>query len=961
MICSFCTNFPRLPTRMIIRIGKDFLFFLFSINAPIMLLSEGYHKNSRIENLEKKARNFSQQEKYKEAIVVWKEVLDVRKKTHGEKHILVGECHTELGIANYNHSSKSEFFSLNSVVSEKAIDHFESSLEIFENTVGINDPRTFKVHEYLAICRVDWQKRLKHARMALAGREGYLSNQFFELSINRRLDFQRDHRPFDILPFFAPDEEIANAVLRHKGIVLDSILEDNSLDQLAELIKEHSEEGNKPEIIKTRRRALSVVHDEVSNTLSENSLLIEFFKFKDFGDVFRRESKEPQLAYGAILLAKGKDPTFINLPYSEDIDRSIDDLMQWASARHDITFPLKALPNLHRKLMQPIIESLPDEINNLIICPDSKLSFVPFAALYSQNSFFDFSSIPWTGLLSIESLISLGLCIFALLRFKREAWGRKLSPWLMAFYLTDCVLLIIFSTLLSIHEITFFYSFSLGLGVRFAIRSEAPRLNDFSVFNKISTCFIISSLLMAFGFIESFLCLREVETGGFLFYSKQLFFTLFIGNVFICTTCIPAWTVMRIISKSLKTYSKYFHLLLFGTYLGTFVFSFFLLNKIWQNSQLNLSILSTGICSLYFGGILLQERKRSGKKFRWPYQRIICLLLFILCPTLMQQMDSKVFDWERSEPGPFLCEKYDISYVSSGRDLLEQSDHTSKIKNALLLSNPTYHQKESDGYHTNKDFARIDSLANNDVNLIRSLSFDPLPGTETEVTELTTILKEYGFDVEQISKSEATEEKLKSECNESPKIIHLATHGFFVGNRNKLQGDLGQIRFFGFDSESNKTVENPMLRSGLALAGAKSTFEALAQGYRVPIENDGILTASEAATLKLSENWLTTLSACETGVGTSQDGEGVLGLRRAFIQAGSQNLLLTLWPVDDDLTVKFMKSFYRKTLKSSNPPSALAETQREFLVKYRNERDEISGAVRYFAPFTLTFRGKPHQ
>jgi CHAT domain-containing protein len=116
------------------------------------------------------------------------------------------------------------------------------------------------------------------------------------------------------------------------------------------------------------------------------------------------------------------------------------------------------------------------------------------------------------------------------------------------------------------------------------------------------------------------------------------------------------------------------------------------------------------------------------------------------------------------------------------------------------------------------------------------------------------------------------------------------------------------------------------------------------------------VTAEEAGNLDLLGNWLTILSACDTAGGEIQAGEGVFGLKRSFAKAGVQNLLLTLWPVSDSRTVDFMKAFYEEALRTKNAPRALVHVQREFLVKYREQRS-LSQAIRYFAPFVLTFRG----
>jgi CHAT domain-containing protein len=147
-----------------------------------------------------------------------------------------------------------------------------------------------------------------------------------------------------------------------------------------------------------------------------------------------------------------------------------------------------------------------------------------------------------------------------------------------------------------------------------------------------------------------------------------------------------------------------------------------------------------------------------------------------------------------------------------------------------------------------------------------------------------------------------------------------------------------------------------MHRSGLALAGAQRTLEAWQRGETPPTDNDGIVTAEEVGGLQLEGTWLVTLSACDTGTGEARAGEGVLGLRRGFIQAGAQNLLLTLWPVADAETAKLMVDFYAAAQKSGQAAQALAEVQREWLVKLRNERD-LATAVRLAGPFILSFHG----
>ena len=187
----------------------------------------------------------------------------------------------------------------------------------------------------------------------------------------------------------------------------------------------------------------------------------------------------------------------------------------------------------------------------------------------------------------------------------------------------------------------------------------------------------------------------------------------------------------------------------------------------------------------------------------------------------------------------------------------------------------------------------------------------------------------------------------------SPHILHLATHGFFLP-----EIELGKpIAPAGGEEIPKGKLVNPMHRSGLALAGAQTTLKAWARGEVPPIENNGIVTAEEVGGLKLDGTWLVGLSACETGSGEARAGEGVMGLRRGFIQAGAQNLLMTLWPISDETTVRIMLDFYDAAEKTHNAPQALADTQRDWLVKLRKERGLLE-AVRLAGPFIMSSQGK---
>jgi CHAT domain-containing protein len=135
---------------------------------------------------------------------------------------------------------------------------------------------------------------------------------------------------------------------------------------------------------------------------------------------------------------------------------------------------------------------------------------------------------------------------------------------------------------------------------------------------------------------------------------------------------------------------------------------------------------------------------------------------------------------------------------------------------------------------------------------------------------------------------------------------------------------------FGF--EEQRLVENPLLRSGLFFTGADNYISKENPGY---IEEDnGLLTAYEAMNLNLDKTELVVLSACETGLGEIQNGEGVFGLRRAFQQAGARTVLMSLWKVSDDATQMLMSNFYRNWVNGMTKRDAFAKGQQQVREKY---------------------------
>ena len=283
----------------------------------------------------------------------------------------------------------------------------------------------------------------------------------------------------------------------------------------------------------------------------------------------------------------------------------------------------------------------------------------------------------------------------------------------------------------------------------------------------------------------------------------------------------------------------------------------------------------------------------------------------------------------------FLADDFELNYVSSGRDLLQKPGLMPRTKRLVVFADPDYNHLP--------DGAALDraKVVAGDDDLLASL-----PGTEREAAFLQQEAKRDGLDAQVYRGADASEANLAKQ--DSPYVLHLATHGLYLS-----QDDAPNLPV-GPGGGGNALAAQPMTRSLLALAGAAVTLRDWKKGIFPPPENDGVLTAQEAANLNLDHTWLVVLSACDTGGGEARAGEGVLGLRRGFAEAGAQNLLMTLWMADDAETADLMEAFYREALRSGDAPGALARVQRASLEDLRRKLG-LSEAVRKAGPFILSY------
>jgi CHAT domain-containing protein/Tfp pilus assembly protein PilF len=256
-----------------------------------------------------------------------------------------------------------------------------------------------------------------------------------------------------------------------------------------------------------------------------------------------------------------------------------------------------------------------------------------------------------------------------------------------------------------------------------------------------------------------------------------------------------------------------------------------------------------------------------------------------------------------NERDQYLIARYSFTYLATGRDLLRIAVERESKSDPLVIADPMFGKQDQP---VNAEVA-LRKLSG--VRLRQSVTtgsdrsnlyFAPLLGTEQEAKEIKSLFPE----TEVLLGELATEASLKRAV--APRILHIATHGFFLEDRPvRLEGTRGPRRRSDLrelaSSRTSLKIENPLLRSGLALAGANQS-----RGN----DDDGILTALEASGLNLWGTQLVVLSACDTGVGVVKSGEGVFGLRRALVLAGSETQVMSLWQVNDYATQKFMKAFY---------------------------------------------------
>jgi CHAT domain-containing protein len=292
------------------------------------------------------------------------------------------------------------------------------------------------------------------------------------------------------------------------------------------------------------------------------------------------------------------------------------------------------------------------------------------------------------------------------------------------------------------------------------------------------------------------------------------------------------------------------------------------------------------------------------------------------------------------ETNKYILDEIDLQVVTNTKDLLNPTS-SGKKGASVFFGYPNYNLGEaeklggqsagSDGRGGSREMAgeRGANFATNERglrgNMLRYLRSDVgmamLPGTKVEVEKIDSLYKLRNQNPVVYMNNDAVEEQIKKLVD--PQVLHIATHGFFLPDTGEKKGD------------TDGYVENPLLRSGLILAGANSFIRTGRMSEDGSYKDDGVLTAYEVMNMTLDNTEIVVLSACETGLGDVKNGEGVYGLQRAFRVAGANAVIMSMWTVDDAATQELMTNFYEEWLKTGNKQAAFLTAQKRLKAKWK--------------------------
>ena len=297
-----------------------------------------------------------------------------------------------------------------------------------------------------------------------------------------------------------------------------------------------------------------------------------------------------------------------------------------------------------------------------------------------------------------------------------------------------------------------------------------------------------------------------------------------------------------------------------------------------------------------------------------------------------------------------ICDVYTLHRLSSTRQLAVVQDET-KGKNTILYGGINYDEKSNiistDSASIKEPVLRSAFTYRADVDsLSLRNSYDYLEGTKKETDLIAEDMKQHSIPYNYYNGTDATEESFKHLDGTRPKMMHIATHGFYFTEEEAVKSQFArpemELLIDGGRQTGRIVEQKPMTRSGLLFSGCNRTV----RHEKVPDEEeDGILTAQEISTLDLRGLDLVVLSACQTGLGDIVSGEGVFGLQRGFKKAGAKTIIMSLWNVNDESTMKMMTSFYHHYLEGMSKQDAFHTAQDELRKASPSQQDRPDWAA----------------
>ncbi|MFP2905781.1 CHAT domain-containing protein [Pyxidicoccus sp. 3LFB2] len=296
----------------------------------------------------------------------------------------------------------------------------------------------------------------------------------------------------------------------------------------------------------------------------------------------------------------------------------------------------------------------------------------------------------------------------------------------------------------------------------------------------------------------------------------------------------------------------------------------------------------------------------------------------------------------------FLVDAHDFTYLASGRELMPRAWNLAPSQSVVVLADPDFNSPaplSTDKTELAERSASLERFFSTSRADLAAAPWAPLPGSRQEAESIKRLLPQ----AQLFLGPEATKQRLLQ--LPTPGVLHLATHGFFLEDAPVPKGARAVVSVGALSDQSPVSPSpDPLLRSGLILAGARAT-EPESSGAARPPPDNALVTALELAGLNLWGTQLVVLSACDTGRGDVKLGQGVYGLRRAFIAAGAETVVMSLWKVNDAITRVLMEGYYRHLLAGQGRATALHQAMRELR--------RIHPHPHYWAPFITAGQNAP--